>query len=148
MPDTNLTQAEADQLIAMEKVRVDDQQHYFPDAGGYISAPLTSVDQRESFLLDVRRGRINLTKATYQNRSQKITVLVRLDIEGPAHRNPDGTEIPTPHIHIYREGYGDKWAEPIRSGLFPNTADLYQTMEDFMGYCNITRPPFIERRLF
>lgn len=148
MPDINLTQNEADQLIAMEKVRLDEQQYYFPDAGSSICAPLTSLDQREAFLLDIRRGRINLAKATYQNRSQKVMILVRLDIEGTPHRNPDGQEIPTPHLHLYREDYGDKWAIPISESDFPDVTDLYKVMEDFMSYCNITQPPLIERRLF
>ena len=39
--------------------------------------------------------------------------LCRIDA-APYHINPDGTELrDTPHMHIYREGYGDKWAEPI-----------------------------------
>jgi hypothetical protein len=108
VPDVDLTQEGADQLIAMEKVRGDDQQLYFPASGDSICAPLTSLDQRDVFLLDVRRERINLSKATYQNRSRKVVVLVRLDIEGNPHRNPDGAEIPTPHLHVFREGYGDK----------------------------------------
>lgn len=132
----------------MEKVRVDAQYYYFPDAGSYICVPLTSLDQREAFLLDVRRGRINLAQATYQNRSQKVIVLVRLDIEGPPHRNPDGQEIPTPHLHLYREDYGDKWAIPVHESDFPEVTELYKALEDFMSYCNITQPPFIERRLF
>lgn len=148
LPDINLTQAEANQLITMEKRRTDNTQYFFPDAGGRISVPLTSVDQREAFLLDVHRGRINLAKATYQNRSQKVVILVRLDIEGSPHRNPDGQDIPPPHLHVYREGYGDKWASPVDPSHFPNTTDLYISMEDFMRYCNITQPPFIEKRLF
>ena len=108
MPDVDLTQEGADQLIAMEKVRGDDQQLYFPASGDSICAPLTSLDQRDACLLDVKRERINLSKATCQNRSRKAVVLVRLDIEGNPHRNPDGAEIPTPHLHVFREGYGDK----------------------------------------
>jgi hypothetical protein len=31
---------------------------------------------------------------------------------------------------------------------FPDMNDLWRTLEDFMRYCNITEPPFIERGLF
>ncbi len=75
-------------------------------------------------------------------------VLVRLDIEGAPHRNPDGQEVPTPHIHVYREGYGDKWAVAVSPKDFSDTTDVFQAMEDFMSYCNITQPPVIERGLF
>lgn len=148
MPDVNLTQAEADTLIGMEKMRMDSQQHFFPNPGGSICVPLASSDRREEFLLDVSRGKINLSKVKYQNRSRKVVVLSRLDIEGAPHRNPDGEEIPTPHLHIYREGYGDKWAVPVSSQNFADPTDMFLTMEDFMDYCNITQPPFIERGLF
>ena len=66
-------------------------------------------------MFDVTRAQIKLTKATYQNRARQAIILMRLDLDGPPHRNPDETEIPRPHLHIYREGFGDKWAiaEPV-----------------------------------
>jgi hypothetical protein len=134
--------------MSIEKVCVDGATYYFPDPDGSMCASLVSRDERESFLLDISRGRINLAKATYQNRSRKVIILLRLDIEGTTHTNPDGHRIPTPHLHVYREGFGDKWAIPVPSGDFTNTSDLFQSMEDFMTYCNITQPPNIERRLF
>ena len=148
MADINLTQAEADALIAMEKRRVDDERLDYPALGGSISVPLVSLDKRENFLLDVSRGRIDLRKGTYQNRSRQIVVLIRLDFGGQPHRNPDDQEVPSPHLHIYREGFGDKWAMPIPSERFTNVTDLWQLLRDFMSFCNITEPPFIERGLF
>jgi hypothetical protein len=67
--DINITQAEADALIAMLKVRVSDETWNYPLSGGYFSIPLISKDKKESFWLDVRRGRIDLLKGTYQNRA-------------------------------------------------------------------------------
>jgi len=148
MAEVNLTQTEADVLIAMEKHRADEQDYDYPGLGGSICVALISPDKRESFLLDVSRGRIDLLKGTYQNRARQIVVLVRLDFGGAPHRNPDGVEVPSPHLHVYREGYGDKWAEPVPMNEFPNMADLWLTLEDFMRYCNITEPPNIRRGLF
>jgi len=51
-------------------------------------------------------------------------------------------------ICIFKEGYGDKWAEMIPTDRFSNTANLWQLLEDFMRYCNIKEPPRIERGLF
>ena len=73
------------------------------------------MDGREEFLLDIRRARIDLAKGTYQNRGREVVILARLDFGGAPHRNPDGEEIGSPHIHLYREGFGDKWAFPIPS---------------------------------
>lgn len=148
MADVNLTQAEADALTAMEKRRSDDTEWQYPDLGGYVTIPLVSMDRRESFLLDLRRSQIDLTKGTYQNRGRQIVVLARLDFGGAPHRNPDGDEIRSPHLHLYREGYGDKWATPLPGDLFPDPHDAWQTLQDFMRYCNIVEPPVIRRGLF
>ena len=148
MADANLTQAEADALIAMEKRRSDDTEWSYPDLGGYVTIPLVSIDRRESFLLDLRRGRIDLSKGTYQNRGRQVVVLARLDFGGAPHRNPDGEEIGSPHLHLYREGFGDKWAIPVSDDHFPNLHDAWQTLQDFMRYCNIVEPPMIQRGIF
>ena len=96
MADIQITQAEADSLIAMEKHFVDNNEWTFPAAGQRIALALTSVDRRENFMLDVTRARIKLTKATFQNRARQAIILMRLDVDGPPHRNPDGTETRIP----------------------------------------------------
>ena len=148
MTDPKLTQAEADALMKMEKHRSDDKQWDYPDLGGRVAIPLISANQRESFLLDLRRGRINLAKGTYQTRARQILILARLDFGGAPHRNPDGDEVGSPHLHLYREGFGDKWAFPVPSEHFSSPEDPWQMIEDFMRYCNITKPPMIQRGLF
>ena|ERR1035437_9214056 len=148
MAEINLTQLEADALIAVEKHRADDTLRQYPAPGGLITVPLQSADKREQFLLDIRRGRIDLLKVTHQNRARQVVVLVRLDLGGAPHRNPDGEEIPCPHLHIYREGFGDKWAVPAPVNKFPHSSEVWRTFHDFMSYCNITKPPEIDRDLF
>jgi hypothetical protein len=150
MRHMDITQAEADALRHMEKHRVTEENHLFPTpySGASLSLPLQSPDRREHFFLDITRGRISLHKVTYQNRARQVLVLVRLDIAGPPHRNPDGQEIQCPHLHLYREGYGDKWAVPLGEEPFTNPESLYVTLQQFMRFCNITRPPHFEQGLF
>ena len=148
MAGINLTQAEADALIAMEKHRVSDERSDFPMNGQSLSLTLQSLDKREQFLLDISRGRIDLMRGKYQNRARQVVVLVRLDFGGPPHRNPDDSEVACPHLHVYREGHGHKWAVPVPVETFSRTGDLWGTLEDFMRFCNITNPPMIERGLF
>lgn len=138
MADVNLTQAEADALIAMEKHRANDERHDFPTGGQSLVLPLHSPDRREHFLLDIGRSRIDLLKGTYQNRARQVVVLVRLDVGGAPHRNPDDTEIPSPHLHTYREGFGDRWAIPAPPDRFGDTSDLWRTLGQFIEFCNIT----------
>ena len=148
MADINLTQAEADALIAMEKHRANEERAGFPMRGESIILPLQSADRREQFLLDLSRGRIDLLKVKMQNRGRQVVVLVRLDLGGAPHRNPDDEEVAAPHLHVYREGYGDKWAIAAPADRFRNPADIWVTLEDFLGFCNVTQPPYIERGLF
>ena len=143
-----LTQAEADALVAMTKRRADERRYDYPFAGERVTVPLVSIDHRESFLLDLRRARIDLVKGTYQNRARQVVVLVRLDFGGPPHRNPDGQKIGTPHLHVYREGYGDKWARSVPDDQFDDLGDPWRTLEDFMRFCYVVEPPVIVRGLF
>ena len=144
---TGLTQAEADALLKLEKHRVDDTPYNYPRAGE-ISIKLASIDKRESFFLDIRRSQMNLAKGTYQNRGRVTAILARLDFGGSPHRNPDGEEIGSPHLHIYREGYGDKWAYPVTDDQFSNVDDPWVALNDFMKFCNIVTPPLIQRGSF
>ena len=147
MVNYDLTQSEADALIALEKHRVDDRVWDYPGLGGGISIPLTSIDKREHFVLDLRRGRIDLAKGSYQNRGRRVVPLVRLCFGGPPHDNPDGVEIESPHLHVYREGYSDKWAFPVPGDRFTNLADRWQTFRDFQAFCNIVQPPNVRQGL-
>ncbi len=146
--DVNLSQSEADRLLAMEKHSATDQEFEYPMHGGSIQMPLQSPDKREAFVLDVTRSQINLSKGTYQNRGRNVIVLARLDFGGQPHRNPDDTEIESPHLHLYREGYGHKWAYPVPADRFSDVSEPWQTLLDFMRFCNVTMPPVIHRGLF
>ena len=119
-----------------------------PATGGRLSVELFSPDKRENFMLDITRAQIKISKATYQNRARQAIILMRLDLDGPPHRNPDGEEIPCPHLHTYREGFGDKWAMPAPLDRYPNVQELFSTFEAFMRQCNITKAPQIEKGLF
>ena len=62
------------------------------------------------------------------------------------HVNPDGEEVPCPHLHIYDEQYGTKMAIPAPA-CFSNTADLPGTLRDFLKYCKVESIPDIQRRV-
>lgn len=148
MSELNLTQSEADALIAMEKHCTDEEQHLFPTNNESLMLALHSPDKREHFLLDLSRGRIDLLKVKMQNRGRKVIVLVRLDLGGAPHCNPDGEVVQPPHLHVYQEGYGDKWAFPVPAEHFHSIDDLWTTFHDFMRYCNIKKLPNFQRGLF
>jgi len=148
MADVNTPQKEADMLLEMPKIKVDEIIYDYPPLGGNIPVPLTSKDKRENFILDISRSYINIKRGKYQNRSRTIIILARLDFGGAGHMNPDGQYILSPHLHLYREGYGDKWAYPIPQDIFSDISNLSQTLYDFMSFCHIVDPPNIRIGLF
>ena len=149
-----LTQSEADDLIRLPKVKNSNDSYDFPFPGDFLNIPIISQDEHENFLIDISRGRIRLTKCTYQERYQTIIILIRLDLDGPPHTNPEVASVPLPcltphnglaidcpHLHLYVEGFMDKWAIPAPNDEFPNTNNLYTTLQDFFSYCNVVEPP-------
>lgn len=163
MSDSDLSQAEADALLAMEKKRTDETTWLFPGQGESLLIPLVSVTGHEEFQLDVERGRIKLVRRKYQTRTRKVYVLARLDYEGPPHRNPElmegasvpaglveyaGAELGATHLHVYVEGWGDRWAVPPDMPSFADPRDPATLWGAFMSYCNVTEPPDIQGGLF
>ena len=147
MAEINLAQHVADALLVMEKHRVSDDMILIDSLGQSENIRLVSSDKRERLLLDLSRGRSEIRRVKMQNRARKTVILARLGLEGRYHTNPDGQEIATPHLHIYREGYGDRWAVTVPSDTFSDLDDIWTTLHDFMRFCNITKLPNIERDL-
>ncbi len=131
-----ISQKEADELLAMRKIATDTKQYTYPSLGGRIEIPLESENRRESFTLMITRGRIDMRKNSYQSLARRVIILVRVDIAGAPHCNPNGAQIACPHIHIYREGYGDKWAQPLPA-IFKDHTNHWHVLQDFMLFCNI-----------
>lgn len=74
---------------------------------------IESVDG-DMFIFDVRRGQRNPQKARFQLRYRRDIVLARLCTSVP-HTNPDGQVLDAPHLHRYREEYGDRFARQLES---------------------------------
>jgi hypothetical protein len=70
---------------------------------------------------------------------------LRLDIGGPPHCNPDGERIDCPHLHRFREGHGDRWAEPMPP-VIGDPDDLLACLTGFLQYCNVVHIPSIRRQ--
>lgn len=90
---------------------------------------------------------MNLKKYKLQNRARSVEILVRIDVNGSPHKNPDGLVIPCPHIHIYKEGYNDKWAYPLDDYPFQDPLDIFLTFQDFADFCNILEYPDLQGKL-
>jgi len=138
-----LSQSDADRLIVMPK-RFATANAIILRPGCREARPLEADDPKERFIFDLQRSSIRLTKLTTQNRARVSIVLVRLDSDGAPHTNPDGKRIDDSHLHIYREGWDDKWAYPLDPKVFTGTEDHAKLLAEFCEYCRIGDLPVIQ----
>jgi hypothetical protein len=139
-----LTQAEADQFIQMAKHFIRPPASISIPPGVDETYELAALDDRERFLLDVWRGTLRLTKLKFQNRVRTVVVLVRLDVDGAPHTNPDGQKLSGTHLHLFREGYDDKWAFAVDANAFTLLSDPGTTFQEFCAFCKIESPPSVQ----
>jgi hypothetical protein len=149
-----LTQIEADALLQMPKEFVDVAPLEFPNSQAlqYVRE-LRSLDRKEQFLFDFERGNRNRARLKYQTRGRKVLILARLDLNGPAHRNPPnapyrpGVRLACPHFHRYIEGFEDKVAYDPTDVPGLSMRDLTNgvfCLEDFLKYCAVQSAPNIQ----
>lgn len=149
-----LSQSEADSLLQMPKEFIDSDPLEFPRSQStrYVR-DLRSLDRRERFLFDFERGNRMRARLKYQTRARKVLILARLDIQGPAHRNPPnapyrpGARLACPHFHRYIEGFEDKVAfEPgdVTGLLLRDLNNGVFCLEDFLIYCAVRVIPGIQ----
>lgn len=161
---TVLLQDEADALRTMPKrlTNVARRSFEMPMAGDGHTYTVESLDGRSAFLIDVnRRGKIKLTRCSYQERFRVTDILARLDIDGPPHTNPTvdhpplpelaahiGASISCPNYHFYVEGFGARWAVPANEAGFHHATDLVLALREFMAHCGVQSVPEIQYPTF
>ncbi len=76
--------------------------------------------------------------------------MFRIDIGGPPHQNPNGIDVPCPHIHVYKyDGtpHIENWAFPLEDKLPTCSDDLVQVFIDLLLYNNVENIPTIEDKI-
>lgn len=142
-----LSDADFKRLLNMRKVFAKNG-IVLPNLGGRSSYDLNSVSTNDKFILDTsRQNVIELSKFKIQKRYALTKFpLVRIDINSPCHKNPDGRILSRNHIHIYSESDYDTgnlmWAyeltEIAELGITDKTSlDFMTVFYCFCDYCNI-----------
>ncbi len=133
-----MTREQAQDLIQVMKKLMLTGTYYFPATGQMNSIPLQSMQSpKDNFTVYVNR------KSTIVPGKYTILLhypqedLLRIDVNGSEHVNPDGTRVPCPHIHLRTQDTGkwDKWAYDIPA-VFGNTDEYVNTVRDFLQYCH------------
>lgn len=97
-----------------------------------------------NFIVDVICARDkNCLRGSNQLRIDS-TVLLRLDynVDDP-HRNPDGSMLKGSHLHMYVEGFRERWAKELPATVFSDFTDKQRTLCEFLKYCNVEEIPII-----
>lgn len=143
-----ITQLEFDILIKEEKIFEDIIKPLeLGPAPIRWSRQINAVDSNNLFLLDFYRGSFELSRYTYNKRYRQTIILLRYD-NGGRHTNPDGASFEGPHIHLYKEGYNDKFAYPISDIEIEESDTIEVVLNKILHFCNVTKLPSIEIPMF
>lgn len=104
--------------------------------------PVVSDTTTDTFAIDAdRRCSIALYRHKLQERYLNFPEnMVRLEINGRPHTNPDGTVLSRNHIHIFSEQYGLSVAyelDSVSNVLFKDLSSFDKIFYDFCKFCNI-----------
>lgn len=144
----SISQQEYDYLMALDKV-FDDPSELLSLGPPPLdwSRPINAPATKDKFLLDFYRGSFELTKYTFNKRYRQTVILLRYDSLG-RHTNPDGVTFDGPHLHLYREGYNDKFAFQVEHIGISEADDRADVLKKILWYCNVQPIPVIDKGLF
>lgn len=111
------------------------------------SRKLKAVSTSDTFLLDFYRGNFEISRYTVNHRYQQTIVLLRYD-SGGRHTNPDGETFDGPHVHLFKEGFRDKFAYPVSKVGVEDSDNLETVFNKLMHFCNVRRIPSIKVPMF
>ena len=123
-----LTQSQADRLLAEYKESVRNDVFVWEHNQRQDEILRATGDEKLQFVLTLSRNPFEI-RLHARTRDRHIPLL-RID-NAPFHTNPDGSEIRNmPHMHVYREGCGLDWAEPI---AWYDLQNPFATLERFLS---------------
>lgn len=143
-----LTQEEADELLEMLK-KCASAALNFPAFGRRADFDVTGInDKSKKFVISVNRKNRYVNKVSFVARYKSGDVrLLRLDVNpSERHTNPEGTDgntIEGTHLHIYKEGFHDRYAIPFDL----KDKGLDDTFKSFLERFNVVDIPQIRMQI-
>tara|TARA_R110002124_G_scaffold56746_2_gene159775 strand:- start:146 stop:583 length:438 start_codon:yes stop_codon:yes gene_type:complete len=144
----SITQSDFNNIIKEEKI-FSDLIHPLELSPAPISwtREIKAINSKNIYLLDFYRGSFELTRYTYNKRYRQSLILLRYDSRG-RHTNPDGVTFDGPHVHIFREGFNDKFAYPISDLNIEDTNSIDEVLDKLLQFCNVIKRPVINIPMF
>lgn len=85
-----------------------------------------------------------LRSSDFRTECELLLCWCGLDIDGAPHTNPDGERISGTHLHLFKEGYEDRWAYPVDPNIFTLLSDPGTIFQEFCTFCKIESPPPVQ----
>lgn len=146
-----MTIEKAQELINVMKQILATGIYYLPASGEMNKIPMQSLrSPKDKFIVYInRKSTIVPNKYSLQLHYPEENLL-KIDVNGGVHVNPDGTKVAGTHIHMRTkdEGRWDKWAFELPA-IFGNSDDCAATLTEFLQYChanNISEITILEQR--
>ncbi|CUU67916.1 Uncharacterised protein [Campylobacter hyointestinalis subsp. hyointestinalis] len=157
------------EILELEKIPVDNGKIYTLPSGlckFALNIELKVLNNKKydktSFILDISKSGIKIGKCKFQHRINKIDIIARIDFNSN-HTNPEfktskapnniylsklmqkyslSKLVNTHHMHIFIDGYADKWAFPIIEYELEEHSGIMPQIEQFCDFCNIKQINF------
>ena len=144
--ELELTQAQADALLRVGKIFLDKSSIVVNRPFNFRRDLQSVANQEDKFYLNVSQTSIEFSKYSTTTRFFSIPLARACISEDAIHENPDGEMIRGPHIHIYKEGYNDCFAEPLEKHGF-TTTEIANFLDEFLKYCFIEKIDIVDQRI-
>lgn len=134
----DLTQSDAESLIKNKKIvkNIRPIEFNYPIRGGVLEIEVIDEFKNE-YVIGIRQRKIELIKRSHNLRYAKSVTLIRIDYDRE-HCNPDGNNVGIPHIHVYKEGFNDKFAYKLSDYgiIIENQTDIKELLNKFLEFIN------------
>ena len=133
-----MTREQTQELIQVMKKLLLTGTYYIPKTGQMNSIPLQSLQStKDRFTVYINRKSTIVPGKYTINLHYPQEDLLRIDVNGSVHTNPDGTKVPCPHIHIRTKVSVIKHVSAYDiPAVFGNVDDHINTVKDFLQYCH------------
>lgn len=129
-----ISQIEADEMLQTIKSATRKDTFFWRYNERFDEIVIADNDEKLIFVLSLKKNEFEI-RLNFRSKNKQI-VLARVDSQ-KQHFNPDGTKITGPHLHLYKEGYAEKWATPIN---WYNIGSPIDTLTRFLEVINTRFP--------
>jgi hypothetical protein len=118
-----------------------------PSNGDKLKLHLKNSLNQDNFELNISTHSIRIEKTNYHLQENRILPLLRLEVFATPHKNPNGEKISENHLHIYKEGFEDRWAYPV-DHILKHSRDRIIIFQSLLDTINLQSKLTVDKDIF